>query len=229
MRVNKRARVRLIGVTVIIVLSVAAILVGVAGDDGAFQKTVGDVVEDASLVGERIKVSGVVVPGSWNKKSNPMEFDIRDEGAPVGSPTIRVVYSGQVPSTFGDEVTAIVTGELGADGIVAATDLITKCPSKYSSGAEAITVATLLSDKASQEAKTIQVTGFVVPGSIGEPGANPRLKIQDKRDGGEAISVVYDGGLSEKIVDLTSVVITGHLEDDGTFTAANVALAGKKS
>lgn len=222
---NKRAQVRLIGVTVIIIIAVAAIIFGAGKNDGAYSQTVAEVAEDQSLVGQRVRVSGVVVPGSWDRKSNPMRFEIRDENADAGAATIKIVYNGQVPSTFGDEVTAIVTGTLAQGGTIDSTNMITKCPSKYESGTGATTVASLLADKAKLEGKPIKVMGYVVAGSLVQPGSAERFKIQEKSDGGEAVSIAYDGAIPEGFADGAAVVIGGSLDSEGVFDATTVALA----
>ena len=127
---NKRARNRLIGVTAIIVIIALAVVVSTGSEDGALYRTVGDVVDNPELVGERVSVGGAVVNGSWNRESNPMEVEIREEGTDDG-PVIAVRYNGGVPSTFGDGVVAIIKGTVTADGIIESDDMITKCPSKY--------------------------------------------------------------------------------------------------
>ena len=100
----------------------------------AVYRKVGEISPDRTLVGKRVKVGGTVVAGSWNGSSNPMVFRIRDEGSSIaGGPELLVSYSGAAPSTFGSDVVAIVTGTLGSDGTVRATEMITKCPSKYES------------------------------------------------------------------------------------------------
>lgn len=222
---NKRARTRLIGVTVIIVVAVAAILAGSMSKTGAYDKTVAEIVEDQTLVGQRIKVSGVVVSGSWDKQSNPMKFAIGDEGV-NGGPTLNVVYQGQVPSTFGDKVTAIVTGELQSGGTINSTSMITKCPSKYESGAEAISVSVLLADEKEQKAPNIQVMGYVT-GAVAAPGTSPRFTIADKPGSAQTIPVTYEGGVPTDIKDGTAIVLTGHYES-GTFSAIGVGLAKGK-
>jgi cytochrome c-type biogenesis protein CcmE len=58
-----------------------------------------------------------------------MKFTIQDEKATPGSATIKVVYNGGVPTTFGDGTVAIVTGTLKQGGVVEAQTLLTKCPS----------------------------------------------------------------------------------------------------
>lgn len=222
---NKRARNRLIGVTAIIVIIGIAVILGAGSRDGAYSRTVSDVVGDSTLVGERVRVSGAVVQGSWNRESNPMEFEIRDETATTDDgPSIKVVYNGGVPSTFGDGVVAIITGELGADGTINTDDMITKCPSKYESAKGALSVASLLADGAAV-GKPVPVTGYVV-GTIQPPGGASRFAIADSADGsGDALPVFYEGALPAGMVEGSQVVLGGALGEDGTYAATSVAMS----
>jgi len=208
--VNKRARNRLIGVTAIVLLAIVAIFASIGGRGGtAYYKSVEEVASDAALQGERVKVGGAVVAASWDKKSNPMRFTIRDEKDTAGSgPTVKVVYNGAVPSTFGDGVTAIVTGTLSADGTIEADEMITKCPSKYES----------------MIGTTVKTTGYVKAGTIVAPGGGARFIVTSDKTGGEEIPVVFEGALPSGMTDGSQVVLTGALEADGNFVATNVAM-----
>lgn len=221
---NKRARTRLIGVTAIILIAVAAIFMAGGNKSAAYYKTVKDAATDSELIGERVKIGGAVVNGSWDKKSNPMTFTIRDEEDQKESgPTVKVVYNGSVPSTFGDGVVAIVTGELDKDGTIQADEMITKCPSKYESAEGAMPVGDI---QPNQKAESIKITGLVANGSIAAPGGDKRFIVAEKADGsGKTVSVVWDGALPEGMVDGSSVVLTGKLVGDGTFVASEVALS----
>ena len=143
---NKRARNRLVGVTAIVLMLVGVILYTTMQSNGAYSKSVDEVIKDKSLVGKRVRVSGSVVPGSWDKGSNPMLFAIKAENGGQGG-VLKVSYEGAAPNTFGDGVVAIVTGELKSDGSIVSSDMITKCPSKYESATGAMTVANLIADK----------------------------------------------------------------------------------
>lgn len=223
---NKRARTRLIGVTAIILLAVAAVVAsGAFGGSTAYSRTVQDVSEDKSLVGERVKVSGTVVSGSWDQKQNPMTFIIRDEEDKTESgPTLKVVFNGAVPSTFGDGVVAIVTGELDDKGTVKSSDMITKCPSKYESSKGAMPIGDLVGKGDEMVGTTVKVAGFVKNGSIVPPGGEARFIATSETSGGEEVMVVWEGALPAGMVDGSKVVLTGAIEDDGRFVATEVAL-----
>ena len=223
---NKRARARLIGVTAIVLLAIVAIIVGAGGQQGAYYKKVSEVATDKSLVGERVRVGGAVVAGSWDKKSNPMTFAIREEGdESEGGPTIKVVYNGTVPSTFGDGVVAIVTGELGQDGALTSNDMITKCPSKYQSATGALSVSDLLNGGDDLTGKSVKVTGYVT-GEIAPPGGEVRFVIANDATGSDkTVSVFYDGAIPQGMKAGSQVVLGGSLDKSGTFDAVSVAMS----
>ncbi len=221
---NKRARNRLVGVTAIILISIVAIFVSVGGGDAAYSRTVSDVVDNVEMVGERVRVTGTVIPGSWDGKSSPMRFDIRDEGADTG-PMISVVYNGNVPSTFGDDVTAIVTGTVTDDGVLDSTDMITKCPSKYEAADDALPVSSLLAQGDGVVGKSVRITGLVVDGSIQPPGGDIRFSIADE-SGSPVLDVHYpDAGLPDGMEAGSQVVLGGLLDAEGVFEAISVAIA----
>ena len=223
---NKRARTRLIGVTAVILIAIAAVVLLTGNKQGAVYSTVPKVTEDASLVGKRVKVGGTVVEGSWDKKSNPMVFVIRDEADKTGSgPTIKVIYTGAAPSTFGDGVVAIVTGVLEDGQTLKATEMITKCPSKYESAQGAIPVADLLLKGESVYGKPVRATGYVKAGTIADAGAADRFVVAQSADGtGKTVAVSFSGALPSGMKDGAQVVIAGELDAAGKFTATSVAL-----
>jgi len=226
--VNKRARNRLIGVTAIILIAVAAIFLAGGNKTAAYYKTVKEASSDQALVGERVKVGGAVVAGSWDKKSNPMTFVIRDEKDEAGKgPTVKVVYNGSVPSTFGDGVVAIVTGDLDGSKTIAADEMITKCPSKYESAEGALPLGDLVGKGEEMVGKTVKTAAFVEAGSIKPPGGAARFIATATAQGGEAIPVAFEGALPSGMADGSEIVMTGAIEADGTFVATNVALSEK--
>jgi len=79
---------------------------------------------------KKVTLTGVVVQTSGT--TSPMRFVLKDDGAPV---TVPVSYHGSVPDAFKTTRHIIVTGQLRGGVFVAEPDtLLTKCPSKYSSG-----------------------------------------------------------------------------------------------
>jgi cytochrome c-type biogenesis protein CcmE len=102
----------------------------------------------AELGGQAIRVAGRVKPGNiaWDPNSLTLKFeiapipDIDANGAPVkpvsavasDPASFRVVATGEPkPDMFAPGRDVIVEGKLTADGSIAATQVMTSCPSKY--------------------------------------------------------------------------------------------------
>ena len=224
---NKRARMRLIGVTAIILIVITVLVLTLGNKQVAAFSTISQIAKGGTKAGDRVKVGGAVVAGSWNKESNPMKFTIKEETDTQGTgPTLKVVYTGTAPNTFGDGVVAIVTGEIDKDGVVQANEMITKCPSKYSSAVGAIPVSELNKGQSMVGKANLQVSGYVKPGSLGAATAAQRFFLAGKADGtGDSIAVKFTGGLPDTVKDGKQVIVTGTLGTDNVFTASSVALA----
>jgi len=98
------------------------------------------------LGGQAIRVAGRVKPGNiaWDPDSLTLKFaigpipDVDAAGAPIkpvlaSDPvSFRVVAAGEPkPDMFAPGRDVIVEGKLGPDGAIAATQVMTSCPSKY--------------------------------------------------------------------------------------------------
>lgn len=106
-----------------------------------------------NVVGKSLRVSGAVVGDSitYDPQSLTLTFDVAHvpgnnqeveaQGglaevlhAAVVDPTrtrIQVQYSGPKPDLLKNEAQAIMTGQIGADGVFHADELLLKCPTKY--------------------------------------------------------------------------------------------------
>lgn len=82
--------------------------------------------QDAYTQGYR--VSGTVIEGSLNKSADQLQtrFDIREEGE-----ILHVVYNGIIPDTFKEGGDVLLEGRYKNDQIFYATNIMTKCASKY--------------------------------------------------------------------------------------------------
>lgn len=220
---NKRARNRLIGVTILILIVAVPVLYTLMMSGGSYVQTVADIKEDTSLVGTRVKVTGTVVAGSWDKKTNPMIFKVRGEGATSG-PEVKVVYNGSAPNTFGNDTVAILTGTVSEAGVIEANEMLTKCPSKYATKSDAAAISALL---ASPPDAPIRATGFLAPGSLKDAGAAERFTFTSNADGtGDSVAVTFQGSMPAGTKDGAELVVFGKMEN-GTFVATEVALATK--
>ena len=101
----------------------------------------------SELGGQAIRVAGRVKPGNiaWDPNSLTLKFeiapipDVDGSGAPAVKPVVAsdpisfsVVSAGEPkPDMFAPGRDVIVEGKLGPDGAIAATQVMTSCPSKY--------------------------------------------------------------------------------------------------
>lgn len=217
---NKRAKKRLFIVTLVIVIVMAIILASIGAGGASETLTVAEAA-GGSYSGEKVQVSGAVVEDSYTSSDGTMTFDIYDAEADDSSVTLRVVYSGSVPATFGNGVTAICTGTIGDDGTLEATTLVTKCPSKYESAEGSLTVSNLLEQADTMVGQETKLAGYVKEGTLVAAGEGDRfvLTSQDAE-----IAVLYDDALPSGMEEGSSVVLTGALNEDGEFEATEVAL-----
>ena len=224
---NKRARNRLIAVAaIILLLTVVAVVTLQSG--GQESKNVTSLLADKAAVGQRVKVTGIVIGESWNGKANPMRFEVRDDNAKDASgPVLPVVYSGVVPSGFGDKTKATLTGALDADGVFQATDMLTQCPSKYKAKGSAESIDQFLARGDAVKGKTVKITGFVT----GPAAADGSFQVQSRTDGGGTLTIVPADAATNPvgIGKGASVELTGELGADGAFHSTQIVVTKKAS
>lgn len=226
---NQKKKRRVIAVLGIIAVLLVLVLAVVSGGSAARTMTVSMIASGVDE-GQKVQVSGNVVPGTPATEGNALVFEIYD---PEGSSdqTVRVRYEGAASSTFGNDVTAICTGRVNAEGVLECTELVTKCPSKYENATSALGVGKLLGYGQTMVGTVVKVTGVVQEGSLGPAGHDPRMAVADSASGqkaGEApltLDVLYEGALSDQVAEGSEVVLTGALTQDGAFEATEVALA----
>jgi cytochrome c-type biogenesis protein CcmE len=118
----------------VIVLIVQATL-----STGAYYLTVSELnAKGATMVGERVRVSGAVVADSedWNAREVTLRFAIHDET----NAQLPILFYGPRPDNFARAAEAIIEGELLADGTFKADTLLLKCPSRYEEEPEEVFV-----------------------------------------------------------------------------------------
>jgi cytochrome c-type biogenesis protein CcmE len=120
---RKQRRLALIG-SGLLVLGVAAVLVlGALRESIVFFNSPTDVIEKKVQAGQRIRLGGLVQPGTLERKDIDAAFDVSD-----GKNVIRVTYRGILPDLFREgqgvvtEGTLIDTGSFRADTVLAKHD-----------------------------------------------------------------------------------------------------------
>ncbi|WP_241157008.1 cytochrome c maturation protein CcmE [Adlercreutzia sp. ZJ304] len=220
--INAKMKKRLIAVSGVVVIAIVLALAFVGSGTAAKTMSVAEAAENPQA-GQKVQVSGNVVPNSYDTSKNVLTFKIYD---PNGSPEqqLSVRYEGAAASTFGNDVTAICTGRIGDDGTLMCTELVTKCPSKYENADSALTVERLLEYGNEVTGKVVKVAGEIEPDTMKAAGQSERFYI--KGNGESRIAVVFDGPLSDEIVSGARVVLTGSVDESGKFQATDVALEG---
>jgi len=106
---------------------------------GAYYMTVNELhAQGAEIYGERVRVNGNVVEGTedWDANNVVLRFSISDESGE----SLPIVFYGPRPDNFQRAASAIIEGELMADGTFQAETLLLKCPSRYEEEPEEVEV-----------------------------------------------------------------------------------------
>lgn len=82
------------------------------------------------------RVGGRVVPGSvsYDQRTLDLRFTVVDIAS--GRTKYPVHYNGPLPDTFQEGRDVVITGKLGASGTFEATEVLTKCGSRYEAAEE---------------------------------------------------------------------------------------------
>jgi len=141
---------------VVIVAAIVYLMVSSLEANVQYFLTVDEVVEkqqDRDLVGMNIRISGAVLGDTIEYDMDTLELTftivhvpadnelVAEEGGLAGAlhnavmdPTrskLKIVYSGPMPDLLQNEAQAILTGQLLANGVFEADELLLKCPTKY--------------------------------------------------------------------------------------------------
>ncbi|NOZ62004.1 MAG: cytochrome c maturation protein CcmE [Calditrichaeota bacterium] len=114
--------------TIIVVMVVGYLFWSGMKDSAVYFHTVGEFFDrQEELAGKGTRVNGDLVPDSikFDAENLILTFQITD-----GAKVLNVRYHGVAPDTFSEAVSVVVAGKY-VDGVFQATQLMTKCPSKY--------------------------------------------------------------------------------------------------
>jgi cytochrome c-type biogenesis protein CcmE len=113
----------------VLLAAVAFLVFNAMGSSMAYFVTVGELqASGKDLTGQELRVGGNVEPGSIAQREvgEELRFTVTD-----GTHTLPVVYHGTVPDIFAEDVEVVVEGTLRPDGTLEASNVLTKCPSKF--------------------------------------------------------------------------------------------------
>ncbi len=122
------------------VILVAAVTIGVVAMQGSSVYYVPLAEFNAkqatiAAAGQEIRVAGRVLPGSIERNSATGAVTFTAFDKEKKAETMKVVFNKIPPDTFKDEAEVVVTGTF-ANGVFQASEMLAKCPSKYSSQPE---------------------------------------------------------------------------------------------
>lgn len=139
---------------VLILAAVVYLIVSATQANAEYFMTVNELkAKGTSIIGQNVRISGAVVGSTiqYDPQTLTLSFEVAHvtgdnkevdaQGglaavlhAAVIDPNrerIKVVYIGPKPDLLKDEAQAVMTGELSADGVFHADELLLKCPTKY--------------------------------------------------------------------------------------------------
>ncbi len=94
------------------------------------------VADDPTFTEVGVKVSGKVIPGTYEKVSGELLHRFRVRDLADESITFVVEYRDALPDTFTDDVEVVLEGRLDAAGTFQANTVLTKCGSRYEASPE---------------------------------------------------------------------------------------------
>jgi cytochrome c-type biogenesis protein CcmE len=113
----------------VIIAAIGYLMFSGATGNTAYYLTVPELHEQLARVqGTALRVSGKVTedPIHWDVQNLALAFTMGEGGA-----RIPVRYKGVKPDMFQPGAEVIVEGQIGTDGVLTASNLMTSCPSKY--------------------------------------------------------------------------------------------------
>ena len=111
----------------VVALGVAAALVLTAFNKNlVFFFTPSQVAAHEAPMGRTFRIGGMVVPGSLKREGVEVRFVVTDTAK-----NIPVVYRGQLPDLFKEGKGVVAQGQLGADGVFAAREVLAKHDENY--------------------------------------------------------------------------------------------------
>jgi len=210
----------MIAVTGVIVIVIIVVMFILSKTTGARSISVAEAAS-GQFAGQRVQVTGLVADNSYTLDAGNLDFTIYDSEDPTT--TLQVSYRGAMSATFGNQVTAICTGTITAEGVLQCTELVTKCPSKYEDSGEALSVSQLFEYGDSIVDVSVKVTGIVKANSTSSSADSTSLILLDPITSTE-LPVVFFGEPPGVAIDGAQLTITGSFNADGTFHATDIVI-----
>ena len=124
---RKQRRLTLIGVSVGVLAIAVGLVLGAMRDSIVFFHSPTEVAEKQLGAGKRIRIGGLVEPGSLKRgKDLNVDFKVTD-----GKNAVPVHYQGIVPDLFREGQGVIAHGKMAPDGVFVADEVLAKHDENY--------------------------------------------------------------------------------------------------
>jgi cytochrome c-type biogenesis protein CcmE len=122
----RHKRITAIGVGVAALGIAAALVLSAFQKNLVFFFTPSQVAANEAPQGRSFRIGGMVVPGSLKREGVNVEFTVTDTAK-----SMRVTYRGQLPDLFREGKGVVAQGQLGADGLFRASEVLAKHDENY--------------------------------------------------------------------------------------------------
>jgi cytochrome c-type biogenesis protein CcmE len=122
----RHKRIAAIAVGVVALGLATALVLKAFNQNLVFFFTPSEVAENKAPQGHTFRIGGMVVPGSLKREGVDVRFVVTDTAK-----TIPVVYAGQLPDLFKEGKGVVAQGQLGADGVFRAREVLAKHDENY--------------------------------------------------------------------------------------------------
>jgi cytochrome c-type biogenesis protein CcmE len=124
---RKQRRLTLIGAGLAVLGLAAALVLGALRDSLVFFNSPSDIVEKKVTPGTRIRLGGLVTPGSIERGENlAVQFEVTD-----GNKAIKVAYRGILPDLFREGQGVVTEGILESAAVFKADSVLAKHDENY--------------------------------------------------------------------------------------------------
>jgi len=115
-----------IGLGVVALGAATALVLAAFNKNLVFFFTPSQIAAHEAPVGRTFRIGGMVVPGSVKREGVAVRFVVTDTAK-----TIPVVYRGPLPDLFREGKGVVAQGQLGADGVFTAREVLAKHDENY--------------------------------------------------------------------------------------------------
>jgi cytochrome c-type biogenesis protein CcmE len=123
---RKGRRLVLIGIAGMVLAVAATLVLFALRDTIVFFNGPTEIVQNPPEAGKRLRLGGLVQPGSLNRQGADVRFEITD-----GNNKILVAYAGLLPDLFREGQGVVAEGSLAADGTFRADNVLAKHDENY--------------------------------------------------------------------------------------------------